>query len=335
MPRPKPETATARKAGGEARPQHHQALTPEALAMVDTIARTGSFAAAARELGKVPSALTYSVRQLEESLDALLFDRSSRQAQLTDAGRELLTEGRRLLHEMQAVASRARRVARGWETELAISVEDILSPTTVFELVEAFCQDHGDAGTRLRIRHDVLAGTWEALTTGQVELAIGVSGEHRNPGGIELRELGEMPFIYCVAPHHALAGVAAPLDDAELVHHRAVAVADTAQRLAPLTVNLLPGQDVLTVPTMRAKLEALVRGLGCGFLPEPMARPLVEAGRLVQKTTVRTNPVARMHYAWRAERSALGLGRALQWWLKQLESPATRRSLIERHVWRV
>ena len=48
--------------------------------MMDTIARTGSFAAAARELGKVPSALTYSVRQLEDALDVLLFDRSSRQA---------------------------------------------------------------------------------------------------------------------------------------------------------------------------------------------------------------------------------------------------------------
>ncbi len=317
------------------RPQYHQALTPEALTMVDTIARTGSFAAAARELGKVPSALTYSVRQLEESLDALLFDRSSRQAQLTDAGRELLNEGRRLLQEMQAVASRVRRVAGGWETELAISVEDILSQTTVFELVEAFCQDHGDAGTRLRLRSDVLAGTWEALVSGQVELAIGVSGEHRNPGGIETAELGEMPFVYCVAPHHALAAVEGALDDPLLVHHRAVAVADTAQRLAPLTVNLLPGQDVLTVPHMRAKLEALVRGLGSGFLPEPMARPHIEAGRLVQKATVRNSPTARLHYAWRAERSALGLGRALQWWLKQLQSPATRRSLIERHVHRL
>jgi DNA-binding transcriptional LysR family regulator len=317
------------------RPQHHQALTPEALTMVDTIARTGSFAAAARELGKVPSALTYSVRQLEDSLDALLFDRSSRQAQLTDAGRELLHEGRRLLQEMQAVASRVRRVAGGWETELAISVEDILSQATVFELVEAFCQDHGEAGTRLRIRTDVLAGTWEALVSGQVELAIGVSGEHQNPGGIELVEMGEMPFVYCVAPHHALAAAPGPLDDAQLVHHRAVAVADTAQRLAPLTVNLLPGQDVLTVPNMRAKLEALVRGLGSGFLPEPMARPHIETGRLVRKDTVRSSPTARLHYAWRAERSALGLGRALQWWLKQLQSPATRRSLIERHVHRL
>jgi molybdenum-dependent DNA-binding transcriptional regulator ModE len=57
-----------------------RALTPEALSMMDTIARTGSFAAAAREMGRVPSALTYSVRQLEDALDVLLFDRSSRQA---------------------------------------------------------------------------------------------------------------------------------------------------------------------------------------------------------------------------------------------------------------
>ncbi len=316
------------------------ALTPDALAMMDTIARTGSFAAAARELGKVPSALTYSVRQLEDTLDVLLFDRSSRQAQLTAAGTELLHEGRRLLQEMEAVASRVHRVASGWETTLSISVEDILSLPTVFELVEAFCGicDSKDdrvpsgTGTRLRLRSDVLAGTWEALVTGQVDLAIGVSGDYANPGGIELRPLGELPFVYCVAPHHPLAGMDEPLVDAQLVHHRAIAVADTAQRMTPLTLNLLPGQDVLTVPSMRSKLEALLRGLGCGFVPEPMARAHIEAGHLVQKATVRSARVARLHYAWRAERGALGTGRALAWWLEQLESPTTRRALLERHA---
>ena len=319
---------------------HRQALTPDALMMMDTIARTGSFAAAARELGKVPSALTYSVRQLEESLDALLFDRSSRQAQLTDAGRELLHEGRRLLQEMDAVANRVRRVASGWETQLSISVEDLVSVPTMFELVEAFCQvrERRDAAvqdapaTRLRLRTDVLAGTWEALVTGQVELAIGVSGEYANPGGIDLRPLGEVGFVFCVAPHHPLAALQGPLEDAQLVHHRAVAVADTAQRMTPITVNLLPGQDVLTVPSMRAKLEALLRGLGCGFLPEPLARAQIEAGRLVRKETARASPLARLHYAWRSERSVLGLGRALQWWLTQLERPATQHALLNRHA---
>ena len=101
-------------------------LTPDALGMMDAIARTGSFAAAAREPGKVPSSLTYSVRQLEDALDVLLFDRRSRQAKLTAAGEELLNEGRRLLEQMDAVANRVRRVATGWETQLSVAVDVIL-----------------------------------------------------------------------------------------------------------------------------------------------------------------------------------------------------------------
>ena len=110
-------------------PNHdkRRALTPEALSMMDTIARTGSFAAAAREMGRVPSALTYSVRQLEDALDVLLFDRSSRQAVLTSAGQELLHEGRRLLQELDAVANRVRRIATGWESELTLAVDDAIA----------------------------------------------------------------------------------------------------------------------------------------------------------------------------------------------------------------
>ena len=135
------------------------ALTPEALTMMDTIARTGSFAAAARELGKVPSALTYSVRQLEDALDVLLFDRSSRQARLTAAGTELLNEGRRLLAEMDAVANRVHRVSTGWETQLTIAADAVVSRQTLFELCEAFyalrppeLHDGSGPGTRLRLR---------------------------------------------------------------------------------------------------------------------------------------------------------------------------------------
>ena len=318
------------------------ALTPDALAMIDAIARTGSFAAAARELGKVPSALTYSARQLEDGLDVLLFDRSSRQAQFTHAGCELLHEGRRLLQEKDAVASRVQRIAGGWGAQRAICVEDVVSQQTVFDLVEAFCgvcrgsrpaaPEAGASVTRLRLRTEVLAGAWEALSSRQVDLAIGVADHLPNPGGIELRPLGDLRFVYCMAPHHATAAEQSPLDDALLVHHRAVAVADTAQHIAPLSFNLLPGQDVLTVPHMRAKLEALLRGLGSGYVPEPLARPHLEAGRLAQKPTRRGDQVARLHCAWRAEQGAAGLGRALHGWLAQLESPVTRLALLERHA---
>jgi DNA-binding transcriptional LysR family regulator len=322
-------------------------LTPEALAMMDTIARTGSFAAAARELGKVPSALTYNVRQLEDALDVLLFDRSSRQAQLTAAGEELLNEGRRLLVEMDAVANRVRRVATGWETELTIAVDGVLSQLTVFELCEAFYalnpqgvagSGGGGPGTRLRLRSEVLAGTWEALLSGQADLAIGVGvgSSSTAPAGIESAVLGELEFVFVVAPHHPLAAATAPITDAELLRQRAVAVADTAQRMATLTVNLLPGQDVLTVSSTEAKIEAIVRCMGCGFVPEPMARCHIDAGRLVVKPVARVRREAALGYAWRCGTGPKGqrapLGLALQWWLGQLESPATRKALLERHA---
>jgi len=64
-------------------------LTPDALAMLQSISAAGSFAAAARDMGMVPSALTYRVRQIEDALDVLLFDRSSAPASVTRAWREL------------------------------------------------------------------------------------------------------------------------------------------------------------------------------------------------------------------------------------------------------
>jgi DNA-binding transcriptional LysR family regulator len=183
--------------------ERRNVLTPEALSMMDAIARTGSFAAAARELGKVPSALTYNVRQLEDALDVLLFDRRSRQAQLTAAGEELLNEGRRLLVEMDAVANRVRRVATGWETQLTVAVDGAMSQVTVFELCEAFYSlnpqgvagaSGGGPGTRLRLRTEVLAGTWEALISGNADLAIGVGTHSTAPVGIEFASL------CCTAP---------------------------------------------------------------------------------------------------------------------------------------
>jgi DNA-binding transcriptional LysR family regulator len=322
-------------------------LTPEALAMMDTIARTGSFAAAARELGKVPSALTYNVRQLEDALDVLLFDRSSRQAQLTAAGEELLNEGRRLLAEMDAVANRVRRVATGWETELTVAVDGVVSQLTIFELCEAFYalnpqgvtgRASGGPGTRLRLRSDVLAGTWEALLSGLADLAIGVGmgTQGTPPPGIESAALGPLDFVFVVAPHHPLAAATAPISDAELLLQRAVAVADTAHRLAPMTVNLLPGQDVLTVSSTEAKIEAIVRCMGCGFVPEPMARCHIEAGRLVVKPVQRPSREVQLGYAWRVGTGPRGkpapIGLALKWWLGQLGSPATRRALLEHHA---
>ena len=303
-------------------------LTPDALAMLQTIAEAGSFAGAARHLGLVPSALTYRVRQIEDALDVLLFDRSSRRARPTEAGAELLREGARLLAEIDAVANRVQRVATGWEPQLTIALDSIISRPTVMELCEGFFALNPP--TRIKLRDEALSGTLLALTSGQADLAIGVALEPGSSAGIQGKPLGTLSFVYAVAPHHALAAAPEPLSDAAIQQHRAVAVADSVQRGSGLTFGLLSGQDVFTVATMQAKLDAQLRGLGSGFVPESMARPFIEAGRLVVKKVERPERVIRVSYAWRGAAKA-GQGRALQWWLRQLESPATRSALLQRH----
>jgi DNA-binding transcriptional LysR family regulator len=305
-------------------------LTPDALGVVQAVAAQGSFAAAARELGLVPSAVTYRIRQLEDALDVLLFDRSSRQARLTPAGSELLSAGQQLLQDIDTMANRVRRVATGWEAEFTVAVDTALSASTVMELAETFYSLQPT--TRLRLREEALAGTLEAVTSARADLALGVVVEPGTTAGINSHELGDLLFVYAVAPHHALATVPEPIGDDVLIRHRVVAVSDSAlQRGMALTLGLLTGQDVLTVPTMRAKLDAQLRGLGGGFLPEPLARPYIESGRLVVREIQRApRRTIRLSYAWRNPGN-LGPGRALQWWLTQLESATTRSALLERH----
>jgi len=294
---------------------------------LQTIAKTGSFAAAAREMGMVPSALTYRVRQIEDALDVLLFDRSSRQAKVTEAGAELMREGKRLLDDIDAVANRVKRVATGWEPQFTIAVDTIIARPPLMELCEAFFQMAPP--TRIRLREETLSGTLEALASGKADLAIGI-GSDSSAADLHSKPLGSVDFVYAVAPHHPLATAAEPLSDTTIQQHRAIAVADSVQRGSGLTFGLLAGQDVFTVDSMHAKLDAQLRGMGGGNVPHCMARAYIETGRLIVKRTERAARQVVVHYAWRSGTSKTQ-GRALQWWLKQLNSQATRSALLANH----
>jgi DNA-binding transcriptional LysR family regulator len=305
-------------------------LTPEALTMLRTVAEQGSLAGAARALGLVPSALTYRVRQIEDGLDVLLFDRSARKAVLTDAGRELVSEGSRILADLEAVAHRVKRVATGWEPQLTIAVDSLISQRTVFELTEAFFALAPP--TQLKLQRETLTGTLEALQTGQADLALGVVVEQANTSGLQSKPLGEVPFVFAVAPQHPLAALPEPLTDALIAQHRAVAVADSTRSGHGISLGLLVGQRVLTVSDMQAKLEAQLRGLGCGFVPQCLAQPYIEAGHLVPKRTERATRLSKVSYAWRAGVRKAPVGKALAWWLQQLDSPTTRHALLYAHA---
>jgi DNA-binding transcriptional LysR family regulator len=304
----------------------HQALSPDTLHMLRTIDQTGSFAAAARSLGLVPSALTYRVRQLEESLDVLLFDRSSRLAKPTAAGQALLRESERLLGDLSALALRLKRIATGWESTLTIAVDSIIGRAAVMDL----CTDFLALGapTRLRLRHETLSGTLSALTSGQADVALGAILPLGLGSDLHHLPLGEVPFVYAVAPQHPLAQAAEPLSDALLQQHRAIAVADSVDQGQGLTIGLIDGQDVFTVPDMESKLQAQLRGLGGGYLPLALARPHLQSGQLIGKQTMNTQrSSSTVHAVWRASHTA-AMGHALRWWIEHLQHETTRQALL-------
>ena len=301
------------------------ALTLDALQLIDAIARRGSFAGAADELGRVPSAVTYAVRRLEGDLDVLLFDRRGYRARLTPAGEELLREGRHLLAAADELAQRVRRVASGWEQELTLALDNLIPFVRLVPLLDEFMRV---APTQLKITDEVLGGTWDALMSGRADLAIGAIQEGPEPSrlgaGYRAEPLGSVSFVFAVAPSHPLAAVGSPLPAGELRKHRQVVVADTSQRLAPRAAGLLGLADVLTVPTLAAKIAAQKAGLGCGFVPAHLVRDALARGELIVKTTDQERGESTMHMAWRND----ARGKAVAWWLEKLRTSATRAALV-------
>jgi DNA-binding transcriptional LysR family regulator len=206
-------------------------LSLDALQILDAIDRRGSFAAAGKELHKVPSTISYTVAKLEDDLGVQVFERLGPKVALTAAGEELLREGRYLLKAAQDLEHRVRRVASGWETEFAIGMDSLFSPAALEEDMRAFYAVADR--TRLRIAQDTLTGTWESLLDRRVDLLIGAAGEGPSGGGYVAEPIGSVSFVFAVAPDHPLAKAGKPLGRAELQQHRAVVVADSARTLIP------------------------------------------------------------------------------------------------------
>jgi len=297
-------------------------ISLDALQMLDAIDRRGSFAAAGKELHKVPSTVSYTVAKLEEDLGVQVFERLGPKVSLTRAGEELLKEGRYLLKAAQDLELRVRRVASGWETEFSIGMDSLFSPL----VLQADIRDFYTVAdrTRLRIALDALTGPWEALLDRRVDLLVGAVGEGPSGGGYITEPMGSIDFWLAVAPTHPLAKIDHPLGKADLHGHRAIAVADSARKLLPRTVGLLFGQDTLTVPDMRSKLALQIAGLGFGFLPRGLARDALADGRLVEKHVEEPRAAETVHLAWRSGEE----GAALAWWRERLRQPGTLDRLL-------
>ena len=183
-----------------------RALTLEALRVMDAIDRRGSFAAAADELGRVPSALSYTMQKLEEELDVVLFDRSGHRTKFTNVGRMLLERGRVLLEAADKLTTDAEALSRGWETHLTIVTEALVPTTDLFPLIEKLATK---SNTQLSIITEVLAGAWERLEQGRADIVVAPDMHFRSSSEINSRKLYSVMSVY-VAARRCWQGWASP-----------------------------------------------------------------------------------------------------------------------------
>jgi DNA-binding transcriptional LysR family regulator len=304
-------------------------LSLDALVVLDAVARHASFARAAVELHKVPSALSYTIAQLESGLGLRLFDRSERKVRLTPDGADLLSDGRRLLRVAGDIERRLAQRAAGWEAELRVAVDTIFGLQALYPLLPAF--DALQSGSRLSLLEEAVSGSWDALASDRADLIVAGLGAGGLPagGGYQIHVLGRLSFDYAVAPTHPLAALAQrhgrPVTDEEVLPYRAVSVTDSSLTKPQRSAGLLAGQDTLKVATMRDKLAAQIAGLGVGFLPRFLAEPEFKKGSLLRLQVVQPRPDATFCLAHRQDR----LGQAGRWWVAQLLAKAGCFSMLQ------
>ena len=298
-------------------------LSIDELALLEAIRGTGSLSRAAARLSKAPSTVSHAARQLEARFDALLFDRRRYRLQLTPAGHLLAQEAARVMLDVDRLTRRVKQVAGGWEDRLWIVTDEILEFETLLPVIRAF--DALDSGVTLRITHEVLTGTWDALRDGRADLVVGATNEPPVIPGLRWFELGVMDWVFAVAPHHPLAKAAEPLEPGQLLQHRAVVVADTSRRVEVRGYGVQGGQSTLAVPSMHAKILAQREGLGVGWLPRQRVAGLLQRGALVEKAVSNPREPNLLYVAWRGDHQ----GRALEWWLAQLRLERLAAQLVQ------
>jgi DNA-binding transcriptional LysR family regulator len=184
-------------------------ITLDALEVLDAIDRKGSFAAAANELFRVPSAISYTVQKLEQDLDVVLFRKEGRKAVLTQAGKVLLEQGRGILEAMERLAIATKKTHSGWELVFNIAIDSILSFGFIYPLIARFYEILPNI--EINIYEEVLGGAQEAITSNRADLVIGAGAEPTPSQGIKYQKIRQIEWIFTVAPGHELTKASLPL----------------------------------------------------------------------------------------------------------------------------
>jgi DNA-binding transcriptional LysR family regulator len=290
-------------------------ISIEALLVLDAIEYRGSYAAAAEQLNKVPSALSYIVQKLEEQLNVTIFQRQGRRAVLTAAGRHLLVEGRKVLSSINSLSEQTQTIANGWEPKIRIACDSIIDIKPIFKGLHRFLDEHQTI--EIDVQEEVLNGTWEALIEDRVDLVIGAPSPIPNQKGIRATKIGEMDSVLVANKTHELSHVKQPVKSEQLTKYRSVIVHDSAQHEIPWSVNMIEGSQQFFVSSIAHKIEAITAGIGIGYLPQKMLQPHFAAGQLIQIELEEKLQPQDLFIAWKVTNKGKGLKKLIAILTKQ------------------
>ena len=253
-------------------------ITLDQLLALEAIVRTGSFARAAAEMHRVPSAISYLVRGLESATGLELFDRSKRQAVLTPAGRRLLAQAQGVLegaHQLEALAVELRS---GWEPELRVVVDGALPFGAISAVLRRFADP--DIPTFLRVDVEYQEGVLYRFEKGpaQIGLVLGFEGGGGEEG-FDCQPLGPLELVLVASPDHPLAAV--ELTDELRAQHAELVVRDSSPDFELTSKpSFMGSRNIVYLSDFFSKRVALIDGAGYGWIPYHFVRDDLDAGTL-------------------------------------------------------
>ncbi|WP_294261306.1 LysR family transcriptional regulator [uncultured Comamonas sp.] len=237
----------------------------------DEVARQGAFAPAARELCLTQSALSESIRQLEEALGLRLFDRTTRTVGLTAAGQAFLLDVRQAFETLEQGFQNLGDLAALRRGKVRIAAAPSVLAVLLLPVLPALRARH--PGIEVDLIEDSAEGIAQRVQAGSVDFGVGAA----HPAGGDLLT---QPLISDAM------GLVARLDEPLLQAGRLVAADLAHLSFVGLTTDTAISQLLAAAPGMPQSLlqtplrlsnpqllfEAVSLGLGASIVPALTAR---------------------------------------------------------------
>lgn len=252
-------------------------LTLDQMRILIAVVDSGSFSAAARSLRRVQSAVSQSIRTLEQELGVKLFDRTARVPTLTEAGRVVLAEARQLIRGVEELRARTESIANDVETELTLAVEQVFPNVVLTDSLKALSTAFPTLPVTLFT--EGLGAPEQQLRDGLARLAV-YSPVAADPPGVETEFLTAVPILPVASARHPLAQLGRPLSQADLDEHIQLVLADRAGRVSGRAGGTSRSLRGWHFADQHARLHYALEGFGWTYAPVHMMEDRLADGSL-------------------------------------------------------